>query len=216
MENLNDQSHRRRIILTTGNLSIGSNNRGKIILTLTLLMKSGTVCCCQLECKLESRPADRWSRELHQCDSSILVWLSHPGKRESITSNNPSRHARACTHTHNAQTHVSTRPWHSYHLHPQFPDLLIQTLLPRLFSGVESGAHLGVNSERGCVLAHPPEQTLGGLPADFYLNVFQIGDGLAGTAFLHRVRVSQTKRSRRTETTSASSPLGNCCWSHFL
>lgn len=109
--------------------------------------------------------------------------------------------AHARTHSY-TQTHTEretdlSKLKHSYHLRLQFPDLLIQTLLPRLLAGVERGDLLGVGPAVGRLLPHPPEQTLGGLPADFYLYVFEIRDAVAAGAFVHRAEKPESERRER-------------------
>lgn len=79
-----------------------------------------------------------------------------------------------------ARTHADTD-----HLRPQFPDLLVQTLHPRLLTGVLRGARLGIPSVGGRLLPHPPEQTLGGLSANFHFYVSQIWNGLTDSALIH-------------------------------
>lgn len=106
-------------------------------------------------------------------DSAVpgwLSWMTHPGKQESAT--------------HPAGTYMRTVD--SYHLHLQFSYLFIQTLHPGLFTGLVREGQLGVCPERGRLFPHPPEQTLGGLPADFRLYVFEVWDALAYSTFVHR------------------------------
>ena len=139
----------------------------------------------------------------------------HPGKQSATR-------PTACATTR-ARTHIRARTHtHTYHLHLQFLDLFIQTLLPRLLAGVVRGAQLAVSPERGSFFPHPPEQTLGGLPANFHLYVFQIWDGLAGGAFVHRVFSVETgkKKKKKIKSITSFAVRGNCCpsscESHFL
>lgn len=132
-----------------------------------------------------------------------LSWMTHLGKQESAT--------------HPAGTYMRTVD--SYHLHLQFSYLFIQTLHPGLFTGVVREGQLGVCPERGRLFPHPPEQTLGGLPADFRLYVFEVWDALADSTFVHRHECFYTDKIRRTKITSFGF-LGYCslssCESHFL
>lgn len=91
------------------------------------------------------------------------------------------------------RTHTQTHTSISYHLHPELPNLFIQTLPPSVLTGVLRGGHFGFSPERGRIFSHPPEQTLGSLPADFCLYVFQIWDGVVGSAFIHRTGACKEK-----------------------
>lgn len=123
----------------------------------------------------------------------------HPTRRATSWAATRARtrtHARTHSYTQ-TRTEKRSKLKHSYHLRFQFPDLLIQTLLPRLLAGVKRGALLGVDPAVGRLLPHPPEQTLGGLPADFYLYVFEIRDAVAASAFVHRAEKPESEREMR-------------------
>lgn len=83
----------------------------------------------------------------------------------------------------------------SYHVHPEFPDLVIQTLPSSICTGFLRVGQFAFSPERGRIFSHPPEQTLGSLPADFCLYVFQIRDGVAGRAFIHHAGMCKEKIS---------------------